>query len=88
MSVPVSEVLERCGLLGAGERRTRRGASLRAEEYLCREEGVWHGERGRQGQAARQQRAGEHLVSQPTSPCLLQVAGTKGPGSPGSGKTG
>lgn len=37
-SMPMSEGLEKCGLLGAGERRTHRGASPRAEERLCRKE--------------------------------------------------
>lgn len=52
-SVPMSEGLERCGLLGAGERRTHRGVSLWAEERLCRKEGLWHGEGGRWGVGSR-----------------------------------
>lgn len=70
------------------ERRSRRGAPQRAGERFCREEGVRCREGDRQGQAAGQWGPGRHLMSQPASPCSLQVAGTKGPGSPGSGKTG
>ena len=50
--VPMSEGLQRCGLLGAGERRTCRGASLRVEQHLCRQ-GQVAGHRGASHVSAR-----------------------------------
>lgn len=65
-SVPVSERLQRCVLLGAGQSRTHRGVSPRRVVQEGRS--VVRGG-GRQGQAAGQRGAGQDPVSQPTSPC-------------------